>query len=958
MDIENNKNLKEQQDSGHRRRIIIYIIIIILILLALLTSCSCTSNFFGKIGDGFWNQKDYDLSKDLSNLEVIRNKQLRFHRSYLEIPLSDAKRKLGFSYKNIRPKKFTCTTTDASIATCYVVGEHVVINPKKKGVVTVILQTEFNHKIYEATTRVKITAVSRYIKLSSKNGTIDLAYENEKLVPYSLFGLSGEVKATSSNEKIAKVFMKDGYFKIVAYKTGKVTIHLTLSYNGTTYKASYTLNVIDTSSSGGQKKKKDHDNYLKDIKVSHGTLSPSFDRNRTSYTVTVGEDISHIDIRAIANSDKATITYNGKRISSLKDFPLHYGDNTVIITVRAEDGTMKDYTVTIHREYPNPPKKDHDNYLKDIKVSHGTLSPSFDKNQKEYTVKVDSDIEHIDISAIANSDKAVITYNGKEISSLKDFPLDYGDNKIVITVKAEDGSMRDYIVNVYRESKYTIRFEQNAYLFEMYTDNLEFALLYKVYKNGVVTTDYDLHEIKAMISSKFQDAVEVTLPEKGVVVLKPDSAKMKDLMNKDAKLTISYQDAESTTTVRFEMANPSLSVEKEKLEMSITPDGEGNFKGNAEIIVDTNLFTGEVVVEKSDDGKELKICSLKHKDTCVKIKTDSAQIESLDYDANELGPTSLPIKVVATEEGTATIYVSGTVNGVEFTKPITVTLEIVQKYILRILANGGLFNETTKEYSLELAKGEEADLSLFEEPYKLDENDSCKAYPFKGYSKTSTGEIVYNRTDKKIVKDLTENLILYAIYDEVSIPVTGDMTTYTKWLTDVTIFHNEKYYQEHGEDKVIYPGANGHFIMNYKNTEDVSITITGLTLKEDTICINKKGCLNMGYILRYQPKDANDAIYYYGAKDSYQILNLDTIHPDNLQYGGKMVHFNEPITLQSGEEIAISLFWKWVEIDRESDRLDTLIGNQAALSAYDETINDKYNLFVGVHYKLNLTCTE
>ena len=114
----------------------------------------------------------------------------------------------------------------------------------------------------------------------------------------------------------------------------------------------------------------------------------------------------------------------------------------------------------------------------------------------------------------------------------------------------------------------------------------------------------------------------------------------------------------------------------------------------------------------------------------------------------------------------------------------------------------------------------------------------------------------------------------------------------------------------------------------------------------------------MGYILRYQPKDANDAIYYYGAKDSYQILNLDTIHPDNLQYGGKMVHFNEPITLQSGEEIAISLFWKWVEIDRESDRLDTLIGNQAALSAYDETINDKYNLFVGVHYKLNLTCTE
>lgn len=958
MHIENDKEAKKQEDKERKRRIIIYIIIIILILLALLTSCSCTSNFFGRIGDGFWNQKDYDLNKNSSNLEVIRNKELKFHRKYSEIPLSDSKRKLGFSYRNIRPKEFTCTTSDASVATCYVVGNHVVIHPKKRGIVTVILQANANHKIYEATTIVKVVGGNRYIQLSSKSGTIDLAKTNKKLVPYTLVGLSGKLKVSSSNEKIAKVTVENGYLKIIAYQRGKVTIHLSLSYNGTTYKVSYQLNVIDTSSSHNTHKWGDSNNYLTNIILSEGELVPSFDKNRTFYTVTVGEGTDHIDIRAISSSKKAVITYNGKKVTSLKDFPLHYGDNTVVIRVVAEDGTTRDYTVTIHREYPKPPKKDHDNFLKDIIVSDGKLEPSFDKNHKDYVVKVDANTDEIDLQAIASSKKAEITYNGKKVSSLKDFPLQYGDNKIVITVKAEDGTTRDYIVNIYRESKYTVFFEQSRYKFEMYTDNLEFALVYKVYKNGVQTESYQLSDIKATLPEKFQNAVEISLPEKGVLVLKPDSAKMKDLMNQDMKLTLFYQEVKTTTTVQFVAENPRLSVEKDKIEMGIISDENGHLKGTAEILVDTNLFTGEVMIEKSDDGRELKICSVKQKDTCVIVRTDSDSIESIDYDPSEIGPTSLPIKITATKEGSATIYVSGEVGGVSFTQPIPVAVEIKQKYILTISANGGLFNNTTDYYVVELGKGEEADLSLFEEPYKLDENDPCKAYRFKGYSTEKDGVIIYNREEDKIVKDLVDNLTLYAIYDEVSTPITGDMNTYTKWLTDVTIFHNEKYYQQYGEDKVIYPGANGHFIMNYKNTEDVRISITGLTLKENTICIGQKGCLNMGYILKYQPKDSVDAIYYYGAKDKYQILNLDTTHPDDLQYGGKKIHFKEPIVLQSGEEIAISLFWKWVEIDYESDRLDTLIGNQASLSAYDQTINDQYDLFIGVDYKLDSTCTK
>lgn len=177
----------------------------------------------------------------------------------------------------------------------------------------------------------------------------------------------------------------------------------------------------------------------------------------------------------------------------------------------------------------------------------------------------------------------------------------------------------------------------------------------------------------------------------------------------------------------------------------------------------------------------------------------------------------------------------------------------------------------------------------------------------------------------------------------------------TLWLTDVPLFHNEEYYKLHGEDKVIYPGAHGYYIMNFKNESPSPVTIKGMTLKEETICINNKGCLNMGYIIQYRPSDKDNAQYYYGGENQYKILNKD-VSPLMPNYEGKIITFNDKITIQSNEEIAISLFWKWVEIDKDSDKLDTMIGNQAAASRFDNTINDKYRLFVGLNFENSNSC--
>ena len=127
-------------EDKRKRRIILYIIIVIILLL-LITSCSCTSKFFGKIGDMFRGESNYTIDNTTDNQEVVKNKELQFDTDNTEMALSDTSTKISFSYKNINPGGFTCSTSDAEIATCYVANNYVVVIPKKSGDITVYLQT-------------------------------------------------------------------------------------------------------------------------------------------------------------------------------------------------------------------------------------------------------------------------------------------------------------------------------------------------------------------------------------------------------------------------------------------------------------------------------------------------------------------------------------------------------------------------------------------------------------------------------------------------------------------------------------------------------------------------------------------------------------------------------------------------------------------------------------------------
>jgi hypothetical protein len=89
----------------------------------------------------------------------------------------------------------------------------------------------------------------------------------------------------------------------------------------------------------------DSDAALKSLTLSAGNLSPSFSPETSVYTAVVDHGVDSITVTAAPNSDKAVLNTGSGDSRSLD-----IGENTVAITVTAEDGkTTKTYTVTITR---------------------------------------------------------------------------------------------------------------------------------------------------------------------------------------------------------------------------------------------------------------------------------------------------------------------------------------------------------------------------------------------------------------------------------------------------------------------------------------------------------------------------------------------------------------------------------------------------------------------------------
>lgn len=158
---------------------------------------------------------------------------------------------------------------------------------------------------------------------------------------------------------------------------------------------------------------------LKSLTVEPGTLSPEFNPETTKYSITVGEDITKLNINAVVEDEKSKLDISGND-------DLKLGENIIKLVVTAEDGTARTYVITVTKEQQEQLR------LNTLVIKGINLNPSFSSDIYEYVVDVENNITKLDIEALGNIENANIEILGNE-------DLQDGENTVTIMLKSEDG---------------------------------------------------------------------------------------------------------------------------------------------------------------------------------------------------------------------------------------------------------------------------------------------------------------------------------------------------------------------------------------------------------------------------------------------------------------------------------------------------------------------------------------
>ena len=190
------------------------------------------------------------------------------------------------------------------------------------------------------------------------------------------------------------------------------------------------------------------DATLSNLTLSSGTLTPTFSKAGVSYTAVVSSGTSNITLTPTTSNAGATVTVNGTSATSGSPSPitLNSGANTETIVVTAKDGVTKlTYTVVI-TQGPSS-----NNFLSNLTLSTGSLSPVFAQATANYTVSLTSATTTITLTPTTADANATVKVNGATVSSgsaSNAILLSLGNNSIPVVVTAQDGTTNTYTVVV------------------------------------------------------------------------------------------------------------------------------------------------------------------------------------------------------------------------------------------------------------------------------------------------------------------------------------------------------------------------------------------------------------------------------------------------------------------------------------------------------------------------------
>ena len=228
---------------------------------------------------------------------------------------------------------------------------------------------------------------------------------------------TGEINLRSSwsTSSSATVVGKGTELRLTGTSTEKVNgyVWYRVTYEG---KVKYVSKDLITET---KPEEKSNNANLKSISIENAELTPNFDANVTEYSAKISDyEETKINITAVAEDEKSTVKVEGNE-------NIVVGENVITITVTAEDGTTKIYTITLVNEKTTVLG------LSNLIIRNAELK-NFSTSIFEYTVEF-RDLDQLDIVATANEEGATVEILGNE-------NLAVGENVITIIVTSADGT--------------------------------------------------------------------------------------------------------------------------------------------------------------------------------------------------------------------------------------------------------------------------------------------------------------------------------------------------------------------------------------------------------------------------------------------------------------------------------------------------------------------------------------
>lgn len=195
--------------------------------------------------------------------------------------------------------------------------------------------------------------------------------------------------------------------------------------------------VTQKPNNTNEEEEKSKENNLKQLTIDIEGMTPEFNKDTTEYYVVTDLNTEQIKVTAIPVDEKATVTISGN--TKLKE-----GENTITVSVKAEDGTTKIYYIYVNKV---------DNIamanasLQSLQITNYSIYPSFKPTIYNYNVDIKENIKKLEIIANPENEKATIVIEGNE-------ELKEGENIVKVIVTAEDGvTIRTYKINAYIASE-------------------------------------------------------------------------------------------------------------------------------------------------------------------------------------------------------------------------------------------------------------------------------------------------------------------------------------------------------------------------------------------------------------------------------------------------------------------------------------------------------------------------